>query len=81
MKDHVVALVEAVRLARLELDYQRDAQSRASPERTLRRLDDLLRSREVTEAMLILCPDCESPSITPGREAANLKTRYPSRSH
>ena len=68
MKDHVIALVEAVRLARLELACYRDPQCAATPEWTVNRLAELLGGRSVTEAMAALHPDAESPSIVPDQD-------------
>ena len=80
MKNHVIALVEAVRLARLELDCYRDANCGASAEWTLGRLSELLESKDVNEAMAALVPGEDSPSIVP-EEPVNLKVPYPWRSH
>jgi len=51
MKDDLIAIVEAVRLARLELQCSRDPNCRASDSWTLRRLSQLLESQEMDEAM------------------------------
>jgi len=80
MKNHVVALVEAVRLARLELDCYRDPNCGASAEWTIKRLSELLESKDVNEAMAAIVPGEESPSIAPD-ESTNLKVPYPWRSH
>ena len=80
MKDHVVALVEAIRLARLELDCYRDPDCGASADWTIRRLSELLESKDVNEAMAAIVPGEESPSIVP-EEPVNLKVPYPWRSH
>ena len=53
MKDHLISLVEAVRLARLELKCQQDPNCRASEEWTLKRLRELLGSTKVSEAMAV----------------------------
>ena len=65
MKDSIVALVEAVRLARLELACYRDEQCRATAEWTVDRLAQLLGDDAVSQAMAALAPDAESPSIVP----------------
>ena len=70
MKDSVIALVEAVRLARLELSCYRDPVCRATADWTVKRLGELLESQDVTEAMAVLAPDAESPSIVPHEPAA-----------
>jgi hypothetical protein len=65
MKDHLIALLEAVRLARLELECHRDPQCRAREEWTIARLSALLESADVNRAMKALVPDEGSPSIVP----------------
>lgn len=64
MKDSLVALVEAVRLARLELHCYRDPRCANTAEWTVRRIEHLLLDQKVGEAMNVLVPD-ESPSIVP----------------
>jgi|EndMetStandDraft_5_1072996.scaffolds.fasta_scaffold657635_2 hypothetical protein len=84
MKDQLVALVEAVRLARLEIDCYRSADCRASAEWTVKRLGELLESKDVSEAMAALVPEegHESPSLVPDdRPALDLRVPYPWRSH
>ena len=70
MKDSVIALAEAVRLARLELACYRDTMCRGTAEWTVNRLEQLLGCRQVTEAMAVLAPDAESPSIVPSQPEA-----------
>jgi hypothetical protein len=65
MKDFVTALTEAVRLARLEIACYRDKDCRGTAEFSIRRLEELLNSRGVNEAMAVLSPDEASPSIVP----------------
>ena len=82
MKDSVIALVEAVRLARLELSCYRDPVCRATADWTVKRLGELLESQDVSKAMAVLAPDAESPSIVPDHEAREIFTvPYPWRSH
>ena len=82
MKDSVIALVEAVRLARLELACYRDPTCGASASWTVVRLSELLESRDVTDAMAVLAPDAESPSIVPEHELREISTvPYPWRSN
>lgn len=80
MKGHVFALVEAVRLARLELDCYRDVNCGASAEWTIGRLSELLENKDVNDAMAAMVPGEDSPSIVPA-EPVNLKVPYPWRSH
>ena len=63
MKDFVTALTEAVRLARLELACYRDKRCRGTAEYSIRRLDELLNSRQVNEAMAVFAQ--ASPPIAP----------------
>jgi hypothetical protein len=70
MKDHVIALVEAVRLARLELSCYRNPECAASPDWTVDRLAELLETPQVTRAMMALAPDAESPPLAPRQEDA-----------
>jgi len=65
MKDAIIALAEALRLARLELDCHRDPKCRASPEWTLKRLDHLLNDPTVAAALAALFPEIESPPLIP----------------
>jgi len=65
MKDAVLALVEAVRVARLEIESYRDPRCRATAEWTVDRLEELLADDSVTGAMRVLAPEADSPSIVP----------------
>ena len=65
MKDSVIALIEAVRLARLELHCYRDNRCAATPEWTIERLEQLLLDPKVGSALHVINPDAESPSIVP----------------
>jgi len=65
MKDHLISLVEAVRLARLELTCQQDPNCGASEEWTLKRLRELLGSRKVSEAMAVFVPEEGEISLVP----------------
>ena len=67
MKDQLIALTEAVRLARLELECYRDPRCRATSEWTVARLQTLLCDPKVTEAMSVVSSsDVSSPSIAAG---------------
>lgn len=79
MKDHVTALVEALRLARLELASYRDPVSAESADWTVIRLSELLESKSVTEALASLSPNEDSPSIVP--ESEKFAVPYPWRVH
>ena len=65
MKDFVIALTEAVRLARLEIACYRDKDCRGTAEFTIRRLEALLTNVQVNEAMAVFAPNEASPSIVP----------------
>ena len=67
MKDALIALAEALRLARLELDCHKDPECRASPEWTIKRLDFLLNDPAITTALGSLFPEIESPPLTPAQ--------------
>lgn len=67
MKDSVIALIEAVRLARLQLHCFRDPRCAASPEWTIQRLERLLLDPTVGAALHIIAPEAESPSIAPAQ--------------
>ena len=77
MKDSVIALTEAVRLARLELACYRDSICRGTAEWTIDRLEQLLGGRAVTEAMAVLAPDAETPSIVPSQPEAKQDAPRP----
>ena len=67
MEDSLIALVEAVRLARLELHCYRDPRCAASADWTVERLERLLQDPKVSQAMHALVPNAESPSIVPAQ--------------
>jgi hypothetical protein len=67
VKDALLALVEAVRLARLELSVYRDGRYRGTPERMVQRLGTLLEDKKIDAAMALMVVDTESPSIVPQR--------------
>lgn len=75
MKDSVIALVEAVRLARLELHCFRDPRCAASAEWTIQRLEKLLLDPDVGKALGIAAPGAEAPSIVPEQTDARLEAR------
>ncbi len=68
MKNAVIALTEAVRLARLEIGCYRDNDCRSTPEWAINRLAELLGDKSVDDAMATLAPNAESPSIIPHEE-------------
>jgi hypothetical protein len=73
MKHALLALTEAVRLARLEIACYRDDMCRGTAEGTVERLAKLLGNEEVNAAMALIEPDAESPSIIP-QEATLMRS-------
>jgi hypothetical protein len=65
MKNALLELTEAVRLARLEIACYRDDMCRGSAEGTVERLATILGNEDVNAAMALIAPDAESPSIVP----------------
>jgi hypothetical protein len=80
MKNHVVALAEAVRLARRELEHAGDTGASASPDATIKRLAELLESEDVKHALAALNPVDDAPSMK-SDPPVNLRVPYPWRSH
>jgi hypothetical protein len=68
MKDAIIAVGEALRLARLELECYRNPSCRASPEWTLKRLDRLLNDPKVSAAVAAVFPEIESPPLIPSED-------------
>ncbi|HWV52492.1 hypothetical protein [Pseudorhodoplanes sp.] len=79
MKNHVVALAEAVRLARQELEDLAEHKA-ASKERALKRLTALLDNEDVKEALAALSPVDDAPSMK-SDPPVDLRVPYPWRSH
>ncbi len=83
MQRDIFALLEAVRLARSELEGLRDPKRQTTAERTIRRLSHLLESKELDEAVTRLQNDLQTedaPSIAPA-DPVDLRVPYPWRSH
>ena len=76
MKDHLTALTEAVRLARLEIACFYDKDCRATAEYAIRRLDGLLNNHEIDEAMAMFSTDETSPSIVPELQERDTAKRH-----
>jgi hypothetical protein len=77
MKDSIIVIAEALRLARTELECYRNPDCRASAEWTLKRLDNLLNDRVVTAALAVLVPEMESPPLSPSPHVATGKGMTP----
>ena len=80
MKNHVVALAEAVRLARRELEIVGESASTASADKAIKRLSELLESEDVNHALAALNPVDDAPSMK-SDPPVNLRVPYPWRSH
>ena len=80
MKNHVVALAEAVRLARRELETIGNSPNPSSADEAIRRLSQLLESEDVNHALAALNPVDDAPSIQ-AESPVNLRVPYPWRSH
>jgi len=65
MNEALLALTEAVRLARLEIECYHDDRCRSTPEGTIRRLTELLCNKDIDAAMALVAGDQDSPSIVP----------------
>jgi hypothetical protein len=76
MKDSIIAIAEALRLARIELECYRNPDCRASAEWTVRRLDNLLNDQGVTAALAVLVPEMESPPLSPAASTRNLMREH-----
>jgi hypothetical protein len=77
MKDSIIVIAEALRLARIELECYRNPDCRASAEWTLKRLDILLNDQAVTAALAVLVPEMESPPLSPSPQPTTGKGTTP----
>ncbi len=80
MKNHIVALAEAVRLARRELKNTGDPERAASNDNAIRRLTELLDSEDVKEALAALNVVDDAPSMK-SDPPVDLRVPYPWRKH
>ena len=65
MNEALLALTEAVRLARLEIECYYDDRCRGTPEGTITRLTELLCNKDMNAAMALVLGGQESPPIVP----------------
>jgi hypothetical protein len=65
MNEALLALTEAVRLARLKIERYYDDRCCGSPEGTIRRLTEVVCSKDMNAAMALVLGDQESPPIVP----------------
>lgn len=79
MERDIFTLLEAVRLARAELEGLRDPQRQTTAQRAVKRLSELLEGKEIDEALARLQTE-DAPSIAP-TENVDLRVPYPWRSH
>jgi hypothetical protein len=68
MNEALLALTEAVRLARLEIECYYDDRCRGTPEGTIKRLTGLLCNKDMNAAMALVLSDQESPPIVPQQD-------------
>jgi hypothetical protein len=80
MKNHVVALAEAVRLARRELEILGDTGESTSTHTAIKRLTELLESEDVNDALDALNPVDDAPSMK-SDPPVDLRVPYPWRKH
>lgn len=80
MKNHVVALAEAVRLARRELEILGDTGEAVSTHTAIKRLSELLESEDVSDALAALDPVDDAPSMK-SDPPADWRVPYPWRKH
>jgi hypothetical protein len=73
MKDQLIAVCEALRLAQLELDCYRDPLCGGSSEWTINRLDALLNDPAVRKALAVLLAGTESPSLVPEDDPQEMR--------
>lgn len=64
MKDQLITILEAIRLAKAELRTHNSRPVKNAP-RTLKRLEQILFNENVTRALGLLSPDVDSPSMVP----------------
>ncbi len=80
MKNHIVALAEAVRLTQRELENAGDPTATTSADARIKRLSELLESEDVKHALTALNPVDDAPSMK-SDPPVNLRVPYPWRSH
>ncbi|MGC2054862.1 MAG: hypothetical protein WA665_15320 [Pseudolabrys sp.] len=64
MKDQLITILEAIRLAKAELRTHNSRPVENAP-RTLKRLEQILFNENVTRALGLLSPDVDGPSMVP----------------
>lgn len=79
MKDQLIVLCEALRLAQLELDCYQDSMCRGSAGWTVSRLNSLLNDPAIKTAMSILQGETASPPLAPSEHENTIPARTYSR--
>ncbi|MGB8306555.1 MAG: hypothetical protein WCE36_22180 [Pseudolabrys sp.] len=64
MKDQLITILEAIRLAKAELRTHNSRLVKNAPP-TLKRLEQILFNENVTRALGLLSPDVDGPSMVP----------------
>jgi hypothetical protein len=67
MKDQLVTILEALRLAKAEVRAHNARRVKNAP-RTLQRLEQILLNEDVTRALGLLGPSIEGPSVVPSSD-------------
>ena len=80
MKDQLITILEAVRLAKAELMTHETRRVKNGP-RTVKRLKEILFDDRVTRALRSLGQDDEAPSVVPPQEAAPAVSAFDLISH
>jgi hypothetical protein len=74
MKDQLITILEAVRLAKAELMTHETRQVKNGP-RTVKRLKEILFDDRVTQALRSLGQDDEAPSVVPPLDGGSRSER------
>jgi hypothetical protein len=64
MKDQLITILEALRLAKAELSTHNSRRVKNAP-RTLKRLEHILLNEQVTRALGLVGPNVQAPSVVP----------------
>ena len=70
MKDQLITVVEALRLAEAELKTHFSRRVKNAP-RTIKRLEAIMLNKDVTRALGLLGPSISGPSVVPQDEDAS----------
>jgi len=74
MKDHVITLLEALRVARLELIAHERGRAQSDAQ-TLQRLKDVLFDEKTRKALVVLGAMDEAPSVVPEQDRGKQRSR------